>query len=642
MKWIKRVALLLALLCAAPAWAQYVRNDCSTVTPAATFKGTCYDYNAGKFKYWDGAAWQDVAGSGSGSGDVTGPSSSVDSEVALFSGTTGKIIKRATASGIAKLTSGVLGTATAGTDYENPLTFSAPLSRSTNTISCPTCGVTGSGLNQFASTTSSQLAGVISDETGSGALVFGTSPTLTTPNLGTPSAATLTNATGLPISTGVSGLGTGVATFLGTPSSANLRGALTDETGTGAAVFGTAPTIDSPIITTKINIPRVTSFPGSPSAGDTVIVTDDSAAGACDSAAGSATTLCQYNGSAWVKLGDGTGAGGSLTAADIDTSAELAAIVTDETGSGALVFGTSPTLTTPKIATSINDTNGNEIIKTPATASAVNELTVTNAATGNPVEISATGDDTNIDLVLKPKGSGAVLIGAGCTTNCLSIDSSAVTGTKTQTVQNVSDTFVYRASTDTLTNKILDAEGTGNTISIPVKKWLPAAGCSNATAGSIWDLPTSTPAVAACVTGTNIQKGVLQYADTSGGFSAQITEALPADWTTTGGMDIVLYWTTSATSGNAKWSVSTACTDVGASATDDPSFNTANTVTTAAPGTANRVQTSAITGLTLTGCTTATKMLLHLKVFRDGNDASDTISATANFIGAELTYRRAM
>jgi hypothetical protein len=76
-----------------------------------------------------------------------------------------------------------------------------------------------------------------------------TSPTLTTPALGTPSAAVLTNATGLPVSTGVSGLGTGVATFLATPSSANLAAAITDETGSGAVVFGTSPTISSPTIT---------------------------------------------------------------------------------------------------------------------------------------------------------------------------------------------------------------------------------------------------------------------------------------------------------------------------------------------------------------------------------------------------------
>lgn len=129
------------------------------------------------------------------------------------------------------------------------------------------------------------------------------------------------------ISAGVSGLGTGVATFLGTPTSANLAAALTNETGSGATVFGTAPTIDSPVIITKANLPRVTAFPGAPSAGDTVIVTDDSSAGACDSAAGSVTSLCQYSGSAWVKLGDGTGGA---------SAAGLANAVQTSNGSGGL------------------------------------------------------------------------------------------------------------------------------------------------------------------------------------------------------------------------------------------------------------------------------------------------------------------
>ena len=68
--------------------------------------------------------------------------------------------------------------------------------------------------------------------------------------LGTPASATLTNATGLPISTGVSGLGTGVATFLATPSAANLASAVTDETGTGSLVFATSPTLVTPVLGT--------------------------------------------------------------------------------------------------------------------------------------------------------------------------------------------------------------------------------------------------------------------------------------------------------------------------------------------------------------------------------------------------------
>jgi hypothetical protein len=79
------------------------------------------------------------------------------------------------------------------------------------------------------------------------ALLF-TNATLVNPALGTPASGVLSNCTGLPIATGVSNLGAGVATFLTTPSSANLRTALTDETGTGSAVFATTPTLVTPVI----------------------------------------------------------------------------------------------------------------------------------------------------------------------------------------------------------------------------------------------------------------------------------------------------------------------------------------------------------------------------------------------------------
>lgn len=109
----------------------------------------------------------------------------------------------------------------------------------------------GTGVATWLGTPSSaNLAAAITDETGSGALVFATSPTLVTPVLGTPASGTLTNCTGLPVSTGVSGLGTGVATFLATPSSANLASAVTDETGSGALVFATSPTLVTPALGT--------------------------------------------------------------------------------------------------------------------------------------------------------------------------------------------------------------------------------------------------------------------------------------------------------------------------------------------------------------------------------------------------------
>jgi hypothetical protein len=65
---------------------------------------------------------------------------------------------------------------------------------------------------------------------------------------------------------------------------------------------------------------------------------------------------------------------------------------------------TNKTLTSPKIGTSILDTNGNELALLTATASAVNEITLANAATGSSPVISATGGDTNVGITLTPKG----------------------------------------------------------------------------------------------------------------------------------------------------------------------------------------------------------------------------------------------
>ena len=331
---------------------------------------------------------------------------------------------------------------------------------------------------------------------------------------------------------------------------------------------------------------------------------------------------------------------------DIDDTGFITASSTDTL--------TNKTLTSPKIGTSILDTNGNELAKVTATSSAVNEFTVANAATGNGPTISSTGDDSNIDINITPKGTGDVVL-AGDTVKVGDSGAAATltsngAGTLTVTTGGATD-LVLNTNSGTNSGNITITDGSNGDITISpdgtgVAKAVDAGDNTGAIkiAGkeSIW-----VPAASMYANTTNGAEGPNQVElgngpelktfdfDKNSDEFAQFAIAFPKSWNE-GTITFQAFFTADSTdTGTVSWALA------GVALADNDSLNTAFG-TAVAPtakahsGTANDLDVTAESGAVTIAGSPSTDEYVFFEIFRDVS--ADDLDADAKLLGVKLFF----